>query len=346
MVKIDDNTRVDLDTLAVNHYNSLIGVIQGNGRYHPINSLVGRINAQKNLDAAIPDLTRVDFWDYLLNNNFTNLERLIISRPSGLKVIIEEIQDICGVGFFSNDIDYDNANLNAFGNIVKKVFNYSNYRDKPECRVNCNQFNLSYCPYCNEQLIQVITQINGATGDAKTRALLQLDHFYPQSRHPYFGVSFFNLIPGCSVCNAQLKGEKRFDITTHFNPFEKRLDDYFKFQLDSMFISTKDDVIISYDNKLPYPNNALEDFEIISRYKGDAHKRAAYNLVKTFKNHSRKINNSLTQQIIGLFIRNESRTRILLETYNVPLTREEINEVHLGKLKRDIAIQIGVLNNP
>jgi hypothetical protein len=68
--------------------------------------------------------------------------------------------------------------------------------------------------------------------------------------------------------------------------------------------------------------------------------------VKTFKNHSRKINNSLTQQIIGLFIRNESRTRILLETYNVPLTREEINEVHLGKLKRDIAIQIGVLNKP
>jgi len=242
--------------------------------------------------------------------------------------------------FFSTDIDYNNAKLTEFGNIVKDVFNYRLYRNKQECRENCFQFNLSYCPYCNEQVT------HGLTGQAERRALLQLDHFYPQSRHPYFSVSFFNMIPGCSQCNAQLKLDKRFDTTSHFNPFEKRLDDYFKFQLDSILLSNETDVDISYVNKSPYPDDALVDFRITLRYENIAHKRVIFKLFQAFKNHSPKINRSISQQIIGLFTINESKTKILLDRHNVPLNRNEINHVQLGKLKRDIANQIGVLNIP
>lgn len=345
MIRIDDHANADLDVLALQHYNNLVGVPLADGvNYHATASLIGRINVQKRLDVA--NQTRVDFWDYLLQRNFTNLFKIITSRPATLKTIITDIENKFGVGFFSNQVDYDNSTLTEFGKIVKKVFNYKLYRSGPECHVFCMQFNLSYCPYCNEQIIQVIEEVNGLTGETERLALLQLDHFYPQSRHPYFGVSFFNLIPGCSSCNAQLKLEKQFDIDSHFNPFDKRLDDYFKFHLDTIILSTESDVSISYANKdnMPFHDNSFVDFRISDRYTNVAHKRTVFKLVQKFKRYSPSMNRSIAMQIAGLFIDNESKRRVLLEEYNVPVNRNEIHQVQLGKLKRDVVIQMGILN--
>lgn len=344
MIRIDDHARTNLDIVAVQHYNNRIGNLLSDGvNYHPTQSLIGRIRVQRISDAAIPNQIRLNFWDYLLNDNFQNLYRVITSRPDTLKVIIGEIENICGVGFFSTDIDYERAVLTDFGVIVRDIFNYDSYRNGTQCGSNCQFFNLSFCPYCNEQTIQVIEDLNGLSGIVRTRSLLQLDHFYPQSRHPYFAVSFFNLVPGCSVCNAQLKGEKKFDVDSHFNPFHNRLDDFFSFQIDSLLLESENDVFLNLINKATYLDNALTDFKILSRYKNIAHKRTVFKLFQSFKNHSPRINRSIAQQFKGLFI-NESKRRILLEKYNVPVTQNEINKVHLGKLKRDIAIQMNVLN--
>lgn len=340
MIKIEDHTVADLDVLALKHYNALILVpLVGGINYHKVNSLIGRIRNQKRIDAADP--IRTAFWDYLLNNAFTNLKRIITGRPVELSLIINEIEAICGNGFFSNDINYETAKLTDFGTIVKAVFNYSNYRSKADCRANCQELNLSYCPNCNEQVIQVIEIINGLTGATEQRALLQLDHFYPQVRHPYFSVSFFNLIPGCSVCNADLKGEKKFSITSHFNPFEKRFEDNFSFVLDTLLLSSIDDVNISYKNKSAHAENSLVDFKIIERYKNVAHRKVIFKMVNSFKSHSPKIQSSLMMQFKGLFTSN-SRKEILLNNYNIPFKIEEINSVQLGKLKRDIAIQMEI----
>jgi hypothetical protein len=341
MIKIDDHTAVDLDNLAEQHYRNLIGLpLVGGVNYHATASLIGRINKQKLLDNAIPDLQRVAFWDYLLNNG--KLKLLITARPDVLKTIIIEIENQFGINFLSNNNNYDDATLNDFGKIVKKVFNYKLYRKGEICKQNCDQFHLKYCPYCNEHVTPVITNLNGLTGLQETQALFQLDHFYPQSRYPYLAVSFFNLIPGCSPCNAQLKLEKNFDIDTHFNPFHKRLDDYFYFELGNILIQNENDVVIEYSNKSPYPNNAIVDFKIIQRY-NDSHKRVVFKFIKAFKNRSPKINKSLSFQIIGLFRDGESETKVLLDNYGVPLTAPEINDVFLGKLKRDIAIQMKLI---
>jgi hypothetical protein len=188
---------------------------------------------------------------------------------------------------------------------------------------------------------QVISSTNGLTGFVEQQALLQLDHFYPQSRHPYFAVSFFNLIPGCSPCNAQLKKEKRFDIDTHFNPFHKRLDDYFIFELSSLIINDESEIDLNYSNKQPHSANALNDFEIMPRYYNGS-KRVIFKMHNAFKNRSPKLRNALGQ-IVGLFPNDKSKTLTLLDNYNVPINKNDINSVHLGKLKRDIAIQLGIL---
>jgi hypothetical protein len=154
MIKIDDHSNVNLDLLAAQHYQNLIDVPLVDGiNYHATHSLIGRIRVQRDLDLAIADLNRVAFWDYLLNNNFANLNRIIVSRPNVLKLIITEIDNLCGVGFFSDHLNYNDATLTDFGRIVKDVFNYKLYRRKPECNINCEQLNLTYCPYCNELVL-------------------------------------------------------------------------------------------------------------------------------------------------------------------------------------------------
>lgn len=344
MILIDDHTVANLDVIAQTHYNGLIGIPLADGvNYHATGSLIQRIRNKRDHDLRLGHLTRVNFWNYLLENNFLNLQRLITGRPPVLKAIIEEIEDITGSGFFCNDVDYNNASLTEFGEEVKTVFNYSNYRAKDECRNTYNQLGLSLCPYCNEQVTQVIENLHPLSGERRRQALLQLDHFYPQVRHPYLAVSFFNMIPGCSICNAQLKLEKKFDIDSHFNPFHRRLDDYFAFELNGLHCISEDDVMLSYRNKSAYPDNSLKDFNIMERYKNQVHRRAIYKLFVSLKNHSPKINRSISRQIINLFIAGESQRKILLSNGNIPENQKEIGQVFLGKVKRDVAIQMGVL---
>ena len=165
MIKIDDNTSVDLDVLAESHYDNLIGsLLAGGENYHSRSSLIQRIKNRRKIDAAIPNQQRVDFWDYLLLNKFINLKRIIISRPDILKNIISEIELICGVGFFSTDINYNEAELTDFGKIVKKNEILRIFFDFLKCisrkkqqQNNCNQLvikqnshekNSTYFSYC------------------------------------------------------------------------------------------------------------------------------------------------------------------------------------------------------
>jgi len=156
-------------------------------------------------------------------------------------------------------------------------------------------------------------------------------------------MSFFNLIPGCSPCNAQLKLEKNFDIDSHINPYDKRFDDYFAFNLDNLVISHQNNVSLSIIQKANFPLNSITDFQLLQRYANPGHKRTVFKLLNTFKNHSPRIRRSIMRQFVGLFFNDHETINRLLESHNVPINIAEINEVQLGKLRRDIAQQLGLI---
>jgi hypothetical protein len=344
MIRVDDYAEINLDDLAAEHYRRLVGELLVDGtNYHATSSLVQRIRIRR--EADIGDAARTRVWNYLLDNDFQNLRRVVTGRPNELRGIITEIEALNGPQFFATEVNYNNSQLTAFGQIIKTTFNYKRYRNKPDCSYFVGQFNSGHCPYCNENVLHVIELVDedAEEGEVHRLALLQLDHFYPQSRHPYFGVSFFNLIPGCSVCNAQLKLDKRFDIETHFNPFEKRFDDFFRFKLSTFVLTAEHAVDVQIEKKTEHELNAIDDFQILVRYNELVHRHTIFKLVNTFKNHTRKINSSIARQIVGLFRVNETPLDVLVEAVNVPRERREIHLVQLGKLKRDVLIQMGVL---
>ncbi len=345
MIKVQDNAIVDVDLVAARHYDNLIAPINADGvNYHATSSLIGRIKTRRNIDNTAAFNDRVRFWDYFLGNNYKNLKRVITGRPGVLKQIINEISSGFGINFLCNSVNYEQASLNDFGKIVKHVFAYKAlYRDHPECEANCRDLNLVYCPYCNENLIPVIVRTSGLTGKQADMALLQIDHFYPRSRHPYLGLSFFNLIPGCSPCNAYLKGEKDFNIDHHFNPFHKRFDDFYNFEISNIKPKNLGEIKITYKEKFASnsTDQALKDFEIIQRYE-QSHKRALYKLVNKINNHSPRYSLGVKRQFPFIFVLPDTSIDDILENQDVPMHKNEINHHAIGKLKRDICTQLGI----
>ena len=83
--------------------------------------------------------------------------------------------------------------------VCKKIFKYDRLNivgkgtfENPAYWLQ-RQLDVKICPYCN--------RIYTTTLYGKKRIRPDFDHFYPQSRYPYFAVSLFNLIPSCSICN-------------------------------------------------------------------------------------------------------------------------------------------------
>lgn len=55
------------------------------------------------------------------------------------------------------------------------------------------ELQVNTCPYCNRQYTFTI--------NSKKKVRPQFDHFLPKSIYPYFALSFYNLVPCCSICN-------------------------------------------------------------------------------------------------------------------------------------------------
>ncbi len=341
MVLIEDNCSEDLDKLAMGHFQALIYPRNQDGKFHKTQSLIGRIEQQLLLDILI--IERVAFWKFLLGNHYNNLERLITGRPDEIERIITEIEVNFGLNLFSRNISYNQASLTKFGVIVKDIFSYTNYRDNTSSRLNAEKLNIDYCPYCNLQKTQAVQITNGLTGNPKLIALYQLDHFYPQSRRPYLAISFFNLIPGCAPCNAVLKGEKDFNINTHFNPFNKRFNDYFNFRLTQVVYVKYEEVETKIYNTMHHDNNAIVDFGLEQRYNDVDCKRTAFYLITAYRNRSHAVKRSYISQIKGLFGTMDSTNQTLLQSQGVPLKANNINDFQMGKFKRDICKQLGLI---
>jgi hypothetical protein len=145
-----------------------------------------------------------------------NLDRILSGRPDVLQEVIDEVPPVL-----------------HHSQTLKKIFNYDSfvrtysdekygaYKLAEKLQVNC-------CPYCNRQY--TFTLRPGKNGKGKTRP--QFDHFYPQYQHPYLSLSFFNLIPSCSICNSSFKNTALFSLENNVHPYLGGFEDTVKFKIE------------------------------------------------------------------------------------------------------------------
>lgn len=130
-----------------------------------------------------------------------------------------------------------------------KIFDYEKYISSKKTK----SYSLSKligkntCTYCNR--IYTFTVIRK---DVRTRRVNnstritrpQFDHWFPKKKYPLLALSFYNLIPSCSVCNSSVKSDDNYSLETHIHPYIDESDNQnFKFSY-SLKPDNKNEVII------------------------------------------------------------------------------------------------------
>ena len=87
--------------------------------------------------------------------------------------------------------------------------------------------NVKTCPYCNMQYTLYVV----GKGKDKGVAVMQFDHFIPQSEYPMFSMSLYNLIPSCGSCN---NGKSKANWSLDYHPYYSSIGDKVKFEASNL----------------------------------------------------------------------------------------------------------------
>lgn len=159
-----------------------------------------------------------------------NIERLLISEPKELyelnnKLMTEFIED------YSVDelkeyqkakekkVKKETSLKNKYNKLkeIQTIFNYNTLvsGNKDNSYKIAEIKGRNTCTYCNRQYTITLKK----DGEFITRP--QFDHWFPKSIFPLLALSFYNLIPSCSICNSSAKGEQIFSFKKLIHPYKR-----------------------------------------------------------------------------------------------------------------------------
>lgn len=239
--------------------------------------------------------------------------------------------------------------LDSYFSHIQELFSYTEFSDTDN-EWNAYEWvdflNLKTCPYCNRQFIHIY--LDNEDGETKTMRP-DLDHYFPKSCYPFLGISLFNLIPSCSMCNSRFKGRIDFFTIPHINPFDENFGKNGKFRTNFEKRSNGDYDIdyltsISSNNnfklQLEVKNNEEKEkidnsnntFKLDGLYKN--HKDYAHGIIKkTLMYNKSKIEELMEIYEGNLFSSKEQLMETIMGNY---LTPEKQGEHVLAKLTQDI----------
>lgn len=349
MIKIQEHLdKVDsdvfLDDLAEKHWEELNKKL-ANGKGLRQNSLIEKCKKYRKetklksyrIKYAGNDLVTTkrqrDFFDFLLASNAKELKRLIVSRPVNFAGIKANIFNI----LHPNDLftgTPGNYTQTPFGTLLSEsIFNYTAFRGSDFCKELFKNigFESATCPYCNDNKLNIVKLKSNSSTATKLKAYLDLDHFYPKSMHPFFAISFFNLVPSCHDCNSRDKGDKLFTIETHIHPYHEAFEDNYKFKISlSVLLGDPLDNIEIHKLTTKPLDITLNDLNLNARYANNF--EAANKLVDLFWKNKKHIGSEFENDFKELLLK------------DIPIERKDILKHQRAKMNRDILKQIDIAN--
>jgi len=268
-----------------------------------------------------PNQTERIFLNFL--NNRSNLKHLVTASPSKLAVIRRYM-----LMRFPN-IHSSTNNLNR---LLYKIFVSDGY-GVLDNHAFISKLNIDTCPYCNRNYIYSLSK------SAKIKP--DLDHYYPKSLYPYFGVSFYNLIPSCQTCNG-LGGKSETDpfVENMISPYLLKSDDYkFTFDLTKLDYLSPLDGKSSIDIKFSKQvDGNVRVFKLKDLYQ--LHSDHVLELIiKSEVNYNDKYRQYLNNYK-GLSFTDAEIDRVLIGNYT---SLSELHKRPFSKLYRDIALELNLI---
>jgi len=244
-----------------------------------------------------------------------NMQRIVLSKPDNFASIITEFTS-----------KFNEQGAEDFESFKKYMENqYDRMRNEHGYWL-LKKLNLKVCPYCNRQYTFTIE-------DKKVSP--ELDHFYPKSKHPYFALSFYNLVPACSVCN-HTKSEEPIDLHPYFEGF----DNTYKFRIrtkegkeDSLDWALENEIEIAFSNT----NRNIDVFALKELY--NEHIDYVEEIIDKAQAYNKQYYNSLIDSYKGLGKQEADIDRFIWGNY---LENAEHENRTFSKLIKDILEQLKI----
>ncbi|SEO81067.1 hypothetical protein [Mucilaginibacter sp. OK283] len=148
--------------------------------------------------------TIIDILDYL--GHEANLKSIILVSATDAYGLDHQLQQDLGIDALPG------GNAHGVWKLLDHILDYALF-DKHAYSV-ASELDINTCPYCNRNYINTVIDKNKNQIIRPT-----FDHFFPHSRHPFLGISFYNLIPSCYFCNSSLKTATIITPGTHLHPY-------------------------------------------------------------------------------------------------------------------------------
>lgn len=195
------------------------------------------------------------------------------------------------------------------------------------------------CPYCNRNFIDTYTK------ERKVKSNVQIDHFYPIDKYPYLGLSLYNLIPSCAICN-KAKLNHEVNIIYPYDMIEGNYGKDAKFKTsfytnkDDIFLETEENICNEHRYDVDYLLGNSDNFKIeidiinVKSQKGKKIKNSIelFNLDYLYSLHKDYVRELIKKAVIY----NESRITELYKEYGELFnSREELIQIIVGNYVND-----------
>lgn len=322
-----------LDGLAQAHYSRLNPKLK---KTHPTGRIYYDSSIHNNLSvfARTQNPIHQPFYSFL----DSKLEEITISPPEKLLDLHKHILDEW------LKVDSCLKNLEAlYESLLNEVFTYKSFRegdgDSSRNIEWFNSLNLKVCPYCNRNWISFVKD-----GSGNNIMYFDIDHYLPKYKYPWFALSFYNLIPSCTICNQRIKGRKDLYLGDHLHPYLDDFDEIVKFNVpvDTLAVFFDKNVKIELEI-IPRPPRTSSDKD----YLRAVNSYEFFNLKNLYDKHLDYIRELLQKRIVysqtyveqlksdykDLFQSPDEISRMLFGNYVLP---EQIHERPLAKLTKDL----------
>lgn len=230
--------------------------------------------------------------------------------------------------------------IQKFKNSICEVFKYSNWFDKKK-KTKYDAYDLAFnidiptCVYCNRIYTKTVVKSSKITRPT-------FDHWFSKSDYPLLALSFYNLIPSCTVCNSGVKGSADFKLSTHFHPYHKLLNEdekiNFKFSYDHKDYSTFKFKIIHNND---FSENSTKAFKLKEIY--ETHEDEITDLRRLKDVYS----DNYLQMLKDNILKNTaiSEEEIYRLAFGTDIEEARFDRRPLSKMKKDILEELGIIKS-
>lgn len=269
-----------------------------------------------------------------IDSNFVNfilpkLKSIITSKPDQL-IKLEE-------NYTREWIENDQNRTCDFKKYCSEIFNIQGYNRwfiKDSINYNLAEWlNQDTCTYCNRQYIFVVRKKNGMKG-----INCQFDHWFDKSTHPMLSLSFYNLIPSCSLCNTSVKSTKSFCINTHLHPYiDHDISEKFTFSYKKKSIISNEITFADEANLDDKTKRTLEDLGTKLVYKGHSSKELQDLIDLRCKYSDNYLDILLNKTFDGIKMSAEEKYRVI---FGIELNEKNFHKRSFSKFKKDIITEL------